>query len=202
MGIIYNKPWNKDPVINQPVFQWKVGDPGFFDRGSFHFLTISNLFSVRPGGVKGDLLVQSTFTSQRRNRWLADQWSHLTVHPLQLSGCLSLWPDSFTNKNLQWYPQEKTPIGFMGLVYLPTFTIKINQMEVNILVPWILWARTQTNNCGFQLPLKQLPICKEEPAGLFHVSIFQVVSDGGVEKNHILPTHQGKIQTKLLQLIW
>ena len=25
------------------------------------------------------------------------------------------------------------------MAYLPTFTIKINQMWINILVPWILW---------------------------------------------------------------
>ena len=30
-------------------------------------------------------------------------------------------------------------IGSMGLVYLPTFTIKLTQMWVNIPVSWILW---------------------------------------------------------------
>ena len=32
MGMIINKPYNKDSVLNQPVIQWKVR-PGFF-RGS------------------------------------------------------------------------------------------------------------------------------------------------------------------------
>ena len=37
-----------------------------------------------------------------------------------------------------WFSQQ-IPLGSMGLVYLPTFTIKTNQMWVNIPVPSILW---------------------------------------------------------------
>ena len=29
-GGLFHKPWNKDPVMKQPVIIWKVRDPGFF----------------------------------------------------------------------------------------------------------------------------------------------------------------------------
>ena len=43
----------------------------------------------------------------------------------------------FWGKNSKWH--KLNPKGSMGLVYLPTFTIKINQELVYIYHTWILW---------------------------------------------------------------
>ena len=37
-------------------------------------------------------------------------------------------------------PKKNIPIASMGLVYLPTFPIQIDQMWVNIPVPWMVWG--------------------------------------------------------------
>jgi len=49
--------------------------------------------------------------------------------------------------------QSTKPIASMGLVYLATFTVKFNQMSVNIPVPWMVGECTIYNNFAlFKLP--------------------------------------------------
>lgn len=52
--------------------------------------------------------------------------------------------------------------------------------QPDVFPPKSLQKAHTTKDCGFH--------SHETAASLVHVSIFQIVSDGGVEKNHILPT--------------
>ena len=50
------------------------------------------------------------------------------------------------------------------MAYLPTFTINLSHMQVNIPVPWILWKRDLSLLGGYALPgihTRQIPWSKK-----------------------------------------
>ena len=86
----------------------------------------------------------------KKTRWfLSPKTSWLKVSIVQ-SGSILFPPKSWVFSVITCWP-----IPSMWLVYLPTCTIKTNQMWVNIPVPWMVWVRNLFKGCLHFIPRSQ-----------------------------------------------